>query len=46
MTTRFQMLEQEAQRLRAEQKRHDPISKEWLALDFQILGCILQQAEG
>lgn len=42
---RFDYLQSEADRLRREQHKLSPISREWLSLEMQITGCILMQAE-
>lgn len=42
---RFDYLEGEAKRLRAIQRKHSPISPEWMRLELQIAGCFMLQAE-
>jgi hypothetical protein len=42
---RFDYLEAEARKLRAAQRKLSPISREWMALEMQIAGCFMMQAE-
>lgn len=38
-------LQREAVRLKQEQRKHHPLSSEWLSLELQVAGCFMLQAE-
>lgn len=42
---RFDYLQKEAKRLKAMQRELHPLSPEWMALELQIAGCFMLQAE-
>lgn len=42
---RFDYLQRESERLRKEQRKLHPLSREWLNLEMQIAGCFMMQAE-
>lgn len=42
---RFDYLQAEAQKLKAAQRKLNPISREWMRLEMQIAGCFMLQAE-